>query len=39
MYDLINDELYYRFAKDVLFIKWLGDDQAKVAIEEVHEGI
>jgi hypothetical protein len=34
---LINDELYRRTAKDLL-LKCLDDDQAKVAIGEVHEG-
>jgi hypothetical protein len=35
---LINDELYHRTAEDLLF-KCLDNDQAQVAMGEVHEGI
>ena len=37
-YVLIDDELYYRTAEDLL-LKCLDSDQAKVAMGEVHEGI
>jgi len=37
-YVLHNDELYRRTAEDLL-LKFLGSDQARVAIGEVHEGI
>jgi hypothetical protein len=33
-----NDELYRRTAEDLL-LKWLGSDQARVAMREVHKGI
>ena len=37
-YVLHNDELYRRTAEDLL-LKCLGSDQARVTMEEVHEGI
>jgi hypothetical protein len=37
-YVLHNDELYRRTAEDLL-LKCLGTDQARIAMEEVHEGI
>ena len=37
-YVLIDDELYRRTAEDVL-LKCLDSDLARVAMEEVHEGI
>ena len=35
---LINDKLYRRITEDLL-LKCLDDDQAKIAMGEVHEGI
>ena len=37
-YVLHNDELYRRTAEDLL-LKCLGSDQARVTMEEIHEGI
>jgi len=37
-YVLHNNELYRRTAEDLL-LKWLGSDQARVAMGEVHESI
>jgi hypothetical protein len=37
-YVLHNDELYQRTAEDLL-LKYLGTDQARIAMGEVHEGI
>jgi len=37
-YILIDNELYHQTAEDVL-LKFLGSDQARVAMGEVHKGI
>ena len=37
-YTLIDGDLYRRMGDDLLF-KYLGEDEAKMAMGEVHEGI